>query len=80
MPLPVRQPRPIRRAKIIPFPAPPVPIIQAKKREIPEWVFWVLLALLAILGEILSSQSQVINKYQHERQTISHSFPHPGVK
>lgn len=78
MPLPVRQPRPIRRAKIIPFPAPAIPMVQAK-REIPEWVFWILLALLAILGEILSSQSQVINRYQHNRQTISHSLP-AGVK
>ena len=81
MPSVARQPRTVRRAKIIPFPAPPVPITQAKKREIPEWAFWVLLALLAILGEILSSQLQVTNGYQQERQTISHSFPHaPGVK
>jgi hypothetical protein len=80
MPLPARQPRTVRRAKIILFPAPPVPIIQAEKREIPEWVFWVALILLATLGEIVSSQSQVIGRYQHERQTIVHSFPHSGAK
>lgn len=80
MPLPARQPRTVRRAKIIPFPAPPVLIIQPRKREIPEWAFWVLLVLLATLGEIVSSQSEMTNRYQHERQTISHSFPHSGVK
>ena len=80
MPSVARQPRTVRRAKIIPFPAPPVPIVQAKRCEIPEWAFWVLLALLAILGEIVSFHLQAgINGYQL-RQTASHSFPHSGVE
>ena len=75
MPLPARQPRTVRRAKIIPFPAPPVLIIQAKKREIPEWAFWVLLVLLATLGEIVSS-----GLYQPEWQTARHSLARSAVK
>ena len=75
MALPARQPRTVRRAKIIPFPASPVPIIQAKRREIPEWIFWVLLALLATLGEIVSS-----GLYQPEWQTARHSLVRSAVK
>ena len=71
MPSVARQPRTLRRAKIIPFPAPPVPILQAKKRKTSEWVFWVVLVLWATLGEIVSSQLQPgINGHQL-RQTAS---------
>ena len=76
MPLPATQQRPVRRAKIIPFPAPPAPSIQAKKREISEWIYWALLIVLAaVLGEFLSFQV-----HQPERQTASHTLIHPGIK